>query len=112
MGPNGQLCGNIVLDAESSSVSYKNPSGQLWTLSESGADTKVLCPDGSEVIVTSTQKEAVKSCTTDESTSGACVSGDDIGGGQCTSTSECQSGQTCCELGEIKVCLLEAACPN
>ena len=111
-GAGGTLCGTFA-DAGDDVLSFTNASGQTWSIDSENDPTVVTCPDGTTVEVTDAQGGAIEECTGggDVNTS-ACFDNGDLGGGQCTSDSQCTSGQVCCDYESVQVCVIEAACTN
>lgn len=113
-GPNGQLCGTISADAATETFQYKSPSNQAWAFKNlPNDDTQITCPNGTDVLVTPEQQGAASECNGLKGQSTSACTNDFTPGGTCASTSECGSGQVCCEFTDaVKVCVPQAGCPD
>lgn len=110
---NGTLCGTMETTPDTKTIDFSTPDGQTWRVASlDNDDSVVTCPNGTEVSVTATQQEAFQQCAggATDTTTGPCLGG--LGGGACSSNSDCSSGQVCCDFGNgvPKVCLIEQAC--
>lgn len=113
-GPSGQLCGSLDADGMDD-FAMVNPQGQKWTFKEKEAnsdDATIVCPSGKEVTMTDAQGAAAQACFGTATNTSSC-NDNNLGGGTCSTTSECDSGQTCCDYGDAgSYCVIAQACPQ
>lgn len=104
-GPGGNLCGTgRAVDLENNEFELRTASGGgPWRMVQRDTDRAIVCPDGQEVVISTTEFDAFEACTGGGGTEDQCTF---AGGGTalCAGDADCGGGQTCCIVGEYAYC--------
>ncbi len=120
-GPDGQMCGSssvAIMSGSATTIEYHTPSGDTFQMrfpDDDSGDLIIVCADGTEVVVTPAQRQAVEACNVDMGSMSMpqmCTSTGPGPGSNCTTDADCTEGDntTCCDFSGTKFCAAPDSC--